>query len=982
MLAIMTEEVRRDIRGKFRKATSICLAVDESDGRKLVRCRCDTPTAPYKFDGVMGILTKNLGAHEATVAFAVTEDYAKVTHQNLKAFHRRFFLTGAKQFNWGHIKRQSRGRCATGIAQPAAIGGRHAEAQPVAITNKRKSKPILPQTLDEDGLEDYRRKVRVLASDGGPSERRALFLSATSKEFPNVHLVIKDMIHCIRIATQKPPHLVGEMEDVYNEIISKQHALLPDFKNSLKWKSVLEAVQVEVLKIPHLNLKGAMRYVLKHLAFAKQRMDSCADPLAKICMMLLPVAVVLALISSDARNAKTTRDRASNLLKKFKPKFTHALGVSADWGLISNDFLRVFDDGDHDIANSVDEEETFTKIFESVFVNGGVFQKTAQASAGGDEEPPAEFMTERVRQQSNKKCIFRCGEEHQVVWGPIGRSDLAELNLETRVAAKTTLDRIRADMTGARRDFQCLSLKRISVALGQDAGRGATMRSHLLQALKNLGRTFHLDRRMLQLEYEDALPVMFKCFQETHTDQRHSSKSFANLKVWNNLLDEQFVDVQFPARVAPFVELVALVRIWNSLIDGESTVERDFAHVRSFVRASKIATESIIEEMAVLKLSGPQNPEELASRTVDGDLIPTELILRYAEQWRKLYGARCGQAGTLHRKTRPKPPTRKLSFINVKRSVMKAAHIITREMSTREECVNTMYGVDSSFFGVPRGERKERTIVWNKRLQRFSDLSRTKNSINALQGSFGRSAFPRWKARRGCSAATAAPVMSRLAFMPPYNAAAGGAVSEDRYKEMGLVIDKGLHCCRLASIWIVDSLERLHGACPSEEWIICVIYIVAKGIPITTTKCCTAVGGDVRNLPRSNSVEHVPATNRNVVFTLQADFKRQYAGVVEAIRSCLGPDSKWKLQDPGKAKAVAKPKAKPKAKPVHGGPQGSGAAAAAGGADTQSQRPTANQTVRCEVGCLNDLWEVLQRVRRVVNSRTAPVLWMGERVGL
>ena len=146
--------------------------------------------------------------------------------------------------------------------------------------------------------------------------------------------------------------------------------------------------------------------------------------------------------------------------------------------------------------------------------------------------------------------------------------------METRVAAKTTLDRVHADMAGVRRDFQCFAHKRIAVALGTDATRGAAMRSSLIDAVKSLGKVFRLDGRMLQVEYLDAMPVMLKCSDPVTIDSGRSSKSVPNWNSWRGLLDEAFVDKNFPTRVGPFVELVKLVRLWISIIDGESTVER------------------------------------------------------------------------------------------------------------------------------------------------------------------------------------------------------------------------------------------------------------------------------------------------------------------------------------------------------------------------------------------------------------------------
>ncbi len=103
----------------------------------------------------------------------------------------------------------------------------------------------------------------------------------------------------------------------------------------------------------------------------------------------------------------------------------------------------MFDCGDHDISNSAEEEENFREIIHSVFVNGGVFHRKSHASASGDADKAAEFITDRVRQQTHTRCVFRCGDKHTVAWGPIGEEDLKKLALSTRVAAKTLLERVR-----------------------------------------------------------------------------------------------------------------------------------------------------------------------------------------------------------------------------------------------------------------------------------------------------------------------------------------------------------------------------------------------------------------------------------------------------------------------------------------------------------------------------------------------------------
>lgn len=467
MLAIMAEETRVNVRKRLRESTAISVAWDVSDGRKIIRARCDTPHPPYRFDCVLGVMTASIGSFQG-VTNEVGEDHAKLTHQYLEKFHQRFFTADSGVLH--HITQKRRQQAdASGTARPQGSAG-----QPVVNSSARRTqgveiaKPGRAQkrqreaTLDEDDLKEYRRKVRVLASDGGPSERRALFLGVTCGFFPNANFCVKDLAHCIRIATQKPMQILSTYQDVYSEIVGKRHALLPDIQNSIKWRNILEAIQVELLQMPGMKTQGALKVVLAHLAFAKQRMDSCADPVAKVALMLLPIGVLLALISSDERVQSWQREGAASLLSKMQPLFLHALGVLADWGIICLNFLRLFDHGDHDVSNSAEEEENFREIVRCVFVDGGVFSSSSRAPASDGSDEAAEFITSRVRKQTKQKSVFRCGAKQTVVWGPIGEADLKELSVSTRVAAETMLERVQADMSGVRQHFQCFSLRKLS----------------------------------------------------------------------------------------------------------------------------------------------------------------------------------------------------------------------------------------------------------------------------------------------------------------------------------------------------------------------------------------------------------------------------------------------------------------------------------------------------------------------------------------
>ena len=62
---------------------------------------------------------------------------------------------------------------------------------------------------------------------------------------------------------------------------------------------MLRGIQKETMRIPGLQREGAIKVVFRHLAFAKVRMDSTADPLAKLCLMLMPIAYLLSFIAAD-----------------------------------------------------------------------------------------------------------------------------------------------------------------------------------------------------------------------------------------------------------------------------------------------------------------------------------------------------------------------------------------------------------------------------------------------------------------------------------------------------------------------------------------------------------------------------------------------------------------------------------------------------------------------------------------------------------
>ena len=377
-IRIMAEARRMDIRQELSEATAITLAMDDRKYQKLIRYRCDAPNEPFVRRGilcVMGLGKSAVGDFE--------EDHALVAVRKLE-----------RALNTFSVPNKKRG-----------------EQEQVLFALK----------------EHIRKTVKVFAVDGASKERRALTL-ASKELLPNVILLLRDPAHALKIAVKDPLHYDTVFGEIWEELFNKRHGLVPDVMNSSKWQDLLQHIQKAVLRIPMNDRPLAV--VLKHLRFAKHRFDSSADPMAKVAYMLLPLATLLSFIASDERHQRPARERAKQLLKKLSSKFALGIGVCADWGLVCQAFLRLFDTTKHDIALTYREIQAFKDVLRIMFDRGAVF--TCRDMPGNIQRPerlPAiggyygikgvkpEFVTHTVENTLQHRVVFNCGQEQLLLWG-------------------------------------------------------------------------------------------------------------------------------------------------------------------------------------------------------------------------------------------------------------------------------------------------------------------------------------------------------------------------------------------------------------------------------------------------------------------------------------------------------------------------------------------------------------------------------------
>ena len=103
--------------------------------------------------------------------------------------------------------------------------------------------------------------------------------------------------------------------------------------------------------------------------------------------------------------------------------------------------------------------------------------------------------------------------------------------------------------------------------------------------------------------------------------------------------------LDFPELPAPFSELPALLRIYMGLLDGEAQVERDLREIRDLleIHSGPVADETL-DNVLMIRLSGPVNPGDIATPACGGGLLPTAFTKACAGLWRQLYGARVNSA--------------------------------------------------------------------------------------------------------------------------------------------------------------------------------------------------------------------------------------------------------------------------------------------------------------------------------------------------
>ena len=873
-LCAMAELTRRRIREALRRATSITLALDESKYRKVIRFRADLPS---RVKGLSG----SFGRHVNASGFCVSGVLGLLdcSKKHAEDFEEDHAVTAVKQFD----------AFFTRFCTPLGRVRGHRAPEPLACDQE------LKKLIQE--------KVFCISADGAPKERRAVFLVAR-EFFPNLLIVIRDSAHAIRIAI-KALHCDDVFGQVWHQLFDAKHALVPDLMHSDKWHNLLVAIQEDNARV--LARPGdpePLAGVLRNVAFAKQRFDSTADPVAKVALMSLPLATLLAHVASDRRHDKAQRERALALLKKLDTKFCIATGVSADWGIICIWFLRLFDEAYHDIAKSRSEIDCMLQTLDAVFVQGRVFQDLVAApgavaqGTGAMAEPlpqlPAAdgrgevgFITGKVLRNLRKKYVFYAGGTPVLLWGEPQETVKRDLLERLRNVASLTKQRLQADFPRDDIRSALAIFDRRLVHKGFGPQPVLEVRQFMLRGVAHLATLHGVEQVAATLQYNQVLPYMI-----AQSGPSQPLAGLSNQQAWALLLDDDVWQEACPKRYrSASGALRVLIRFYISIEDGECTVERDLGEFREAKVVSKKADMRFLDDMLMLKLNGPKTLAEFRAGQADSLSQLTPFSRDCASLWRQLFGACGGHYNAEATMAAQEKATQKAGFRKTVHGVLAAARLAlvsSRRVAARGADAASGAAQASPAAGTPQ------SAFWNASMTEFH--KHTTNNIPGAAETRSRPGAPFILPPGVHLTRRAGAVAQPLARSRPYAKVAFLSNTPAEQPRMCTTFT-GTHRCAEADLVVVPHLSMLHDVdvlAGSLDLTICLLYIVALGLDITTQRHLDAAGGVPRDVQPLACVRHVPAKETKLTFRVGAALAIEQPDVHRALRRIArSPRSKF-----------------------------------------------------------------------------------------
>ena len=578
--------------------------------------------------------------------------------------------------------------------------------------------------------------------------------------------------------------------------------------------------------------------------------------------MLLPLATILAYFGSDERHKPADRERTKEFLKQLDSKFSLAIGVSADWGLVTQAFIRLFDRTAHGIAKTYSEINEFKKVMRILFDEGGVdssrdrslarINKTKLPAIGGyfgTKGVKPMFVTQWIDKMLRNRAVFNCGGEQVLLWGQPKEDDVKEVVGRLKFTTAHVIDRVEAEF-GQFEHFSCLDVPTLRAAFTcADNDKGKRLQQSLQRHIRTLAIVLGADPRTAALEYRELAPLILDL-----TSAGRPLATSTNCDVWAAMLSRNVCMSGFPQR-KEMQALQIIIRFYISIEDGECAMERDLAVLQRFESQHKNAITDLSDDLMLAK-DDVIKPAAICS---GASLGPKGR--RWATLRRAMHGARIGCYNEAHEGKRGKRPG---TYEAAKAGVLAAAEYAVQTNSKKDwlqrqggdDDVVIPLGIRKSVLKSAIGDNAE--DVSNAATKRFQKLTQTKEMC--ANPFLAPSIKHKWTAKKAAKPALPLENIKSVCYL--------GKVGESLPCPAREGVEKmqGRRRRLFADLAVVEDLGHLHDAL-DDATVNQVLAIVGRGLPVVTRTSWSLARRDPDEVPKASVLRNRPlATTVHCVF--------------------------------------------------------------------------------------------------------------------
>lgn len=821
---IIVEEKREQKRSWVRAASSCAVCVDDRGAWKILRFRCDHCKS-FK-TGVLGVLYR--GGDGVSEVETWDRDFSEREAESIMNAIRAFCTS-------------------------------------------------LVSGFDEGLLAHIRSISHVYASDGCAAALKTGRLLKTS-HLPNIAFLCRDPAHAIRIAAKDPLHAEEIYGAFWTEVFDSQHALIRDVQCSDQLRAKLESCQQRVREV--LGSQGAgLQSILKHMSAAKQRFESFASPARRYCLLLNALALLLALIASDVRKDKPTRDRAAAFLEAMTPESIVVAGLTADYTAECLDFVRRFDRSNVDPATMARARDDFNERMTALFLNG---YAALQPPEGETQD---RTMLQIAMQQVADMLVFYYNDKRHVLWSAGAAAKVKTSMARMAGVVKDLLQRVNVELSDSDMvsSFQVFNLAEWS---NTDFSEGRT--TVLLGHLRAITRSIGKDPVSVKAEFQRLLPVAL-ANRQAKIASAPEGTIVDNRDVWGELLES---DLIASCQVMPHV-----IRLYLAVPLGTPDVERNLGKLTALLAEhSGPNSGQTIWMLVEGALDLPDREEDLFGRTSSSAKVLlhlTDLSRSWQRKWLQLHGRRFAS----YSKTRSRAPAKQAkavseSIIQKRRRCAASAMVQRARTSWQDDLDAKCFGglarrelSGSSLMRVVKDmPQSKKQLQFRERTRLIANRRKAEGVLRSM-GSGGK-----WchqpKLRPNAKSMAAPPALPDRVQVVPMLSSASFHIAPSA----SVSVRPSLYCAvRVAHVVVVPDMSVIDKC---DTWDAAILLIYAVGLwKIMISE--NDWQGD-RPWAGPKAIRYQPQAMSSSIVIVASSNVQRHGNVMTALRACTG-GSKWSV---------------------------------------------------------------------------------------